>query len=94
VVRVDRWDRALWVGLARLGTGWQQVLTIVQPATVVRWHRDGFRRFWTRRSRAGVGGRPTMSRETRTLIRRMSGGNPTWGAPRIRNELAKLASAG
>jgi hypothetical protein len=44
-------DRKLWVLLFRVWTGWQQVLAIVQPATVIRWHREGFRRFWARKSR-------------------------------------------
>jgi putative transposase len=66
-------------------------LAIVQPATGIRWHRDGFKRFWNRRSRAGRrGGRPGLGREVVNLIRKMSRSNVTWGAPRIRNELAKL----
>jgi len=88
--QLNRWDRGLWVVLSRWWTGWQQALAIVQPSTVVRWHRDAFRRFWSKKSRAGRGGRPTLDRELRQLIRRMSKANPTWGAPRIRNELAKI----
>ena len=66
-------------------------MAIVQPATVIRWHREGFRRFWNRRSKAGHrGGRPALDRELVDLIRKMSRSNVTWGAPRIRNELAKL----
>ena len=65
-------------------------LAIVQPATVVRWHREGFKRFWTRRSRAGRVGRPALGRELVGLIRKMSKSNVTWGAPRICNELARL----
>jgi transposase InsO family protein len=86
--RFRSWDRALWVVLARRWEAWRHALAIVQPATVVRWHREGFKRFWTRRSR--VGGRPALSRELVGLIRKMSTANVTWGAPRIRNELAKL----
>ena len=82
-------DRKLWVVLSRLWSGWQQVLAIVQPATVIRWHREGFRRFWTSKSRRRDG-RPELDREVRALIRKMSTSNPTWGAPRIRNELAKI----
>ena len=80
-------DRKLWVVLSRLWTGWQ-ALAIVQPATVIRWHREGFRRFWTRKS-CRREGRPELDREVRALIRKMSTSNPTWDAPRIRNELAK-----
>ena len=82
-------DRRLWVVLSRLWSGWQQALAFVQPATVIRWHREGFRRFWARKSRRREG-RPELDREVRALIRQMSASNPTWGAPRIRNELAKI----
>jgi len=60
----------------------------VKPATVVQWHRKGFRLYWRRRSRRL--GRPRMSREIRDLIRKMSQANPLWGAPRIHGELLKL----
>ena len=73
--------------LFRLGSGWQQALAIVQPATVLRWHREGFRRFWARKSRRRDG-RPALDREMRALIRKMSIANVTWGAPRRCNELA------
>jgi len=88
--QLNRWDRGLWVVLSRWWTGWQQALAIVQPSTLVRWHRDAFRRFWSKKSRDGRSGRPALDRELRQLIRRMSKANPTWGAPRIRNELAKI----
>jgi hypothetical protein len=81
-------DRLLWVWLYRI---WPQVLNImvlVKPATVVQWHRKGFRLYWRRRSRRL--GRPRMSREIRDLIRKMSHANPLWGAPRIHGELLKL----
>jgi putative transposase len=79
------------VVLARRWSAWRYALAIVQPATVIRWHREGFKRFWDRRSRAGrCGGRPVLGREIVELIRKMSKSNVTWGAPRIRNELAKL----
>lgn len=82
-------DRKLWVVRFRVWSGWQQVLAIVQPATVIRWHREGFRRFWARKSRRR-NGRPELDGELRALIRKMLTSNPTWGAPRIRNELAKI----
>jgi putative transposase len=88
--RFGNWDRALWVVLARRWEAWRHALAIVQPATVVRWHREGFKRFWARKSRAGRGGRPALDRELVGLVRKMSRANVTWGAPRIRNELAKL----
>src|SRR5450756_1530566 len=66
-----------------------QVLTIVQPETLVRWHRAGFRRYWRWKSRSR-GGRPQLETDLRALIRRMSMENPLWGAPRIHGELLKL----
>jgi len=66
-----------------------RVLAIVQPATVVRWHRAGFRCYWRWKSRAR-GGRPQINTELSALIRRMSIENPLWGAPRIHGELLKL----
>src|SRR6266498_5821043 len=81
-------DRLLWVWLYRV---WPQVLNamvLVKPATVVHWHRKGFRLCWRWRSRRL--GRPKMSSEIRDLIRRMSLANPLWGAPRIHGELLKL----
>jgi putative transposase len=63
-------------------------MVLVKPATVVQWHRKGFRLYWRRRSRHL--GRPRMGREIRDLIRKMSLANPLWGAPRIHGELLKL----
>jgi hypothetical protein len=66
-----------------------QVLTIIRPETLVRWHRAGFRCYWRWKSRP-LGGRPPTNMELRVLIRRMSVENPLWGAPRIHGELLKL----
>src|SRR5437870_3524388 len=65
-------------------------LIIVQPETVIGWHRQGFRWYWTWKIRHGRLGRPQIPRETRQLIRTMSRENVIWGAPRIRSELLKL----
>jgi hypothetical protein len=62
---------------------------VVQPATILRWHRCGFRAYWRWKSRARPG-RPRVERDLRDLIRRMSEENPLWGAPRIHGELLKL----
>ena len=67
-----------------------KVLRIIQPETLVRWHRAGFRCYWRWKSRP-VGVRPQIDTELRVLIRRMSVENPLWGAPRIHGELLKLA---
>jgi hypothetical protein len=66
-----------------------QVLTIMRPETLVRWHMAGFRGYWRWKSRP-LGGRPQIDTELRALIRRMSVENPLWGAPRIHGELLKL----
>ena len=66
-----------------------KVVTIVQPETLVRWHRAGFRRHWQWKSRSR-GGRPQIELELLTLIRQMSMENLLWGAPRIHGELLKL----
>src|SRR6201997_3307114 len=88
--RLTPGDRLLWVGLSRVWSGWRSALAIVQPETVLAWHRAGFRLFWTWKVRHGQPGRPIVSREIRDLIRRMCRENPSWGAPRIHGELLKL----
>ena len=62
---------------------------VVQPDTILRWHRAGFRTYWRCKSRSRAG-RPRIERELRDLIRRMNTENPLWGAPRIHGELLKL----
>jgi putative transposase len=81
-------DRLFWVMLSRCWMGWTNVLHIVQPATVIRWHRQGFRYYWRWKGRPR--GRPRIDTETRQLVRKMSLANPLWGAPRIHGELLKL----
>jgi hypothetical protein len=87
--RLTEMDRIFSVLLSRLWTSWQHSLQVVRPETVVGWHRQRFRRYWAWKSRARRG-RPRIGREVRALIRRMSGANPLWGAPRIHGELLKL----
>lgn len=82
-------DRLLWVWLFRVWNDWQTALVIVQPETVISWHRRGFRLLWTWKSRRRTG-RPTVAADVRALIRTMSQTNPLWGAPRIHGELLKL----
>lgn len=83
-------DRIFWVWLSRFWANWRSALVIVQPETVIRWHRQGFKVYWRRKSQSGRPGRPTIPRDIRELIRRLSGENPTWGAPRICSELLLL----
>jgi hypothetical protein len=89
--RVRLWniDRLLMVWLYRLYPSLLDAIVIVQPETVIRWHRSGFRAYWHWKSRH-VGGRPRIDSEVRALIRRVSRENPLWGAPRIRGELLML----
>ena len=79
-------DRLLWVWLYRLWPRCLDAMMLVKPATVVQWHRQGFRLFWRWRSRSG---RPSVDRGMRKLIREMSSANPIWGAPRIHGEIAQ-----
>jgi putative transposase len=88
--RLARWDRIFWVWLSRWWTGWRLNLIIVQPATVLAWHRQGFQLFWRWKSKPKRVGRPRLDAEIRDLIRRMAQENPTWGRRRIRAELALL----
>ena len=88
-VRLKDRDRVFWIWLRRVWPGWRQALVLVEPATVVGWHRRGFRAYWRWRSRP-KGGRPRIDPSVRGLIRHMWSSNPTWGAPRIQAELHKL----
>lgn len=88
-LRLTTIDRVLWVWLSHRWRGWCSALHIVQPATVLAWHRRGFRRFWTWKSRHRTG-RPSVPHDVRALIREMATANPWWGAPRIQGELQKL----
>jgi putative transposase len=86
--RLENSDRLLWLMLRAVWSRWQEALVIVRPETVVCWHRAGSRLYWQWKSRGT--GRPRLDRELAQLIRRMWETNPTWGSPRIRDELAKL----
>ena len=78
-----RWDRGLLVLLASRLRTWASTLLIVQPETVVRWHRQGFRLFWRRRS--APRSRPSpLATDIIDLIRQMARDNPLWGAERLR----------
>src|SRR6202047_4994352 len=82
-------DRWFFVQLYRWFPSILEVVTILRPETLVRWHRDGFRRYWRWKSRSR-GGRPQIETELRALIRQLSVENLLWGAPRIHGELLKL----
>ncbi len=82
-------DRLLLVLLARMVQTWKQALFLVQPETLLRWHRELFRLFWKHKSQAQVR-KPRLSPEIIALIKEMAANNRLWGAERIRGELLKL----
>ena len=67
--RFGLFDRAFWVGLSNWWSGWRGALHVVRPETVIRWHRQGFRAFWTWKSRRGRTGRPPVGSELAELVR-------------------------
>jgi putative transposase len=85
-VKSKRVDAATRVALTFLSRwfDWRSALVVVQPATLIRWHRAGFGLWWRWKSRRG---RPPIPQELRELIRRMARENPVWGQERIANEL-------
>ena len=83
-------DRLFWVLLSRIWSGWRETVLIVQPDTVVRWHKRAFKLYWMRKSRGEKPGRPPLDPEVKALVLWMADSNPTWGAPKIHGELLKL----
>jgi len=86
--RIRSLDRAFWVVLSRIWPRWKDVLCIVKPDTVIRWHRKGFRLYWRAISKP-CPGRPPISGEIHALILRLATENP-WRARKIQAELTKL----
>lgn len=84
--QLTKQDRLLFVLLARFTKFWKQSILIVQPDTLLRWHRELFRWYWRRKSQ----GQPGISPETIALIRKIAKENLLWGAERIHGELLKL----
>ena len=82
-------DRMFWILMTKMLKDWKETVHFVKPDTVVRWHRNGFRFYWRKKSK-GKPGRPPISMAIIHLIRRMSMDNVTWGAPMIVSELALL----
>ena len=79
-LRMDGSDRALLVWMTRLWPSLVGQVQVVQPETILRWHRAGFKAFWRWKSRRRAG-RPKIDRGLRELIRRMSSENPIWAPP-------------
>jgi hypothetical protein len=69
--KIGATDRLFWIALRRLWSRWVEVVVFIKPETVIRWHRVGFRRYWTWISRRGQRGRPAIDAEVRSLIRRI-----------------------
>jgi putative transposase len=90
-LRLRDGDRRFWILVCRWFPTWRDSLLVVQPNTVLRWHRRGWRAYWRWRSRPRrKGGRPPLQRALRALIRRMSVENRLWGQRRVQAELARL----
>jgi transposase InsO family protein len=88
-LRFTTGDRLFFIQLYQWFPSILAAMAIIQPETLVRWHRAGFRQYWRWKSRPR-GGRPQIAAELRALIRQISVDNPLWGAPRIHGELLKL----
>ena len=88
-IQLTNHERWFLIQLYRWFPSILQVLTIIRPETLMRWHQAGFRCYWRWKSHPR-GGRPPIDTELRALIRRVSVENPLWGAPRIHGELLKL----
>jgi putative transposase len=84
--RLKPQERAFWVALSRVWSDWRSPLVLVKPATVIDWHRRGYRRYWRWRSRKP--GRPRIPDDHIAMIRRISSDQPGWGEDRIAEELA------
>jgi transposase InsO family protein len=93
--RLRNADRRFWIIASRWFGGWHGSLLIVKPETVLRWHRRGWRAYWSWRSRRqrGRGGRRPIPTELQALIRRITTENRLWGQKRIQAELARLGFA-
>jgi putative transposase len=83
------WDRPILVWLSKLTLNWKQSIFVVQPETIIRWHRMAFKLYWGWKY-SQKAGRPAVHPHVVRLIGQMSEANPLWGAPRIHGELLKL----
>jgi len=83
--RLQPGDRLFWVLLRRLWSDWARSLLIVRPATVIGWHRQGFRALWRRKSRPG---RPRIPKRHIAFIKRISSDHPEWGEDKLVEQLA------
>ena len=90
--KIEPFDKLFWILARRFWSRWKEMLVLVQPETVARWHRAGFKAYWAMlcKARKAVGGGRRISKEIRELIFQMVAENPTWGAPHIHGELLML----
>jgi len=88
--RLRHLDRAFWLLLSRSWSRFADVLLIVKPETIVRWHHRGFGLFWRWKSRPRKPKKGEVTPEIKKLIRQMAESNVGWGAPRIHGESLKL----
>ena len=88
-LRIRASDRFFVGILTDLYDSWREALLIVQPETLIRWHRQSFRLFWRWKSRSDAG-RSKIHQAQINLIKQMANENTLWGAPRIHGELLKL----
>jgi putative transposase len=90
--RLGPLDKLFWILARRFWSRWKEMLVLVQPETVARWHRAGFKAYWTMLSkvRRRIGGGRRIPKEIRELIFQMVAENLTWGAPHIHGELLML----
>ena len=89
-LKLQNHDRIIWVFLSKFLKHWKDVLVIVKPKTVIRWHRQGFKLYWRWKSRSKKVGRNRTDPYIVKQIKNISRANPLWGAPRIHGELLKL----
>ena len=89
-LRLNNNDRAIWVLLSKFLKNWKDVLVIVKPKTVIRWHRKGFKLYWRWKSRNKRIGKKGNDPDIIKWIMQISEENPLWGAPRIHGELLKI----
>ena len=83
------WDKAVLVWFSKQISDWKKILTIVEPETIIRWHRKGFRLYWKWKYSGKIGRNP-IHPDAIKLIQEISRKNPRWGLPRIKGELEKL----
>ena len=88
-VSIKKSDRILFVLAKRFLQTWKEELVVVQPETLIKWHRERFKIFWRKKSKRG-GGRKKIDNELINVINQIAQANITWGVPRIHGEIVKL----